>query len=89
MDFEVRRVVGMLNPQPELARGVCCGNSTRLTVGVSLPQKLGGYVTKFALQTALKLIARGKLAFDGRVVVQRVTAVPGLGIRVRGLGFRI
>ena len=39
--------------------------------GFILPE-IRGNVTKFAPQKALKFIARGKLTFDERVVVQRV-----------------
>jgi len=45
---------------------------------------LGCYVTKVALHTALKLIARGKLTFDKRVVLHRVA---GARVRIRILGF--
>jgi len=38
---------------------------------MSLPPNLEGYVTKFAPHKALKLITRGKLTFDERVVLHR------------------
>jgi len=46
--------------------------ATRWSARVSLPRNFEGYVTKFAPHMALKLIARGKLIFDERVVVHRV-----------------
>jgi len=55
-------------------------NETRVAhrvIGVSSrPQVLGCYVTKFAPHKALKLIARGKLTFDERVVVHRAVECP-------------
>ena len=39
---------------------------------VSLPRISEGYVTKFALHKAQKVITSGKLTFDERVVLHRV-----------------
>ena len=43
---------------------------------VSLARNFERHVTRFAPRTALKLIARGKLTFDRRVVVHSVSGRP-------------
>ena len=48
------------------------GGATRWTTRGSFPQNYGGYVTKCAPHQTRKLIARGKLTFDERVVLHRM-----------------
>ena len=56
----------------------CCllkGLPHRGVRGFRWPKFLGCYVTKFAPHKAPKLIARGKLTFDARVVLHRASGV--------------